>query len=67
MPGTASNTQCTLDGAASSVTTSGNNLTLNAALAFSGTFVGLQNVYLYAAGLRGQNSGWITEGTWTPN
>ena len=26
-----------------------------------------KNVYLYAKGLSGQNSGWVLEGTWTPN
>jgi len=28
--------------------------------------VALRNVYLYASGLSGQNSGWVKEGTWTP-
>ena len=65
--GTASNSQCTLNAGSSSVATSGNNLTLNVALTFSGTFVAPQHVYLYAAGLSGQNSGWFSEGTWTPN
>jgi trimeric autotransporter adhesin len=65
--GTASNSQCTLNAASSSVKVSGNNLTLNLALSFSSTFVGTQNVYLYASGLVGLNSGWINEGTWTPN
>jgi trimeric autotransporter adhesin len=64
--GTVSNTQCTLNAGSSSVATSGNNLTLNVGLTFSGTFVAPQHVYLYAAGLSGQSSGWITEGTWTP-
>ena len=64
--GTASNSQCTLNAASSSVTTAGNDLTLNIALTFSGAVVGSRNVYLYAAGLSGQNSGWIKEGTWVP-
>jgi sugar lactone lactonase YvrE len=64
--GTASNSQCTLNAASSSVGMAGNDLTLNVALSFSGTFVGLKHVYLYAAGLSGQNSGWIAEGTWMP-
>jgi hypothetical protein len=63
--GTASNSQCTLNAGSSSVGTAGNNLTLNVALSFSGTFVGPQNVYLEAAG-NGQNSGWFMKGTWTP-
>jgi hypothetical protein len=64
--GMASNRQCTLNAVQSSVSTAGNNLTLHVALSFSGTFVGAQNVYLYAGGLSGQNSGWVKEGTWTP-
>ena len=65
--GTASNSQCTLNAGSSSVTTSGNNLTLNVALSFNSSFTGAKNVYLYAAGLKGQSSGWVKEGTWTPN
>jgi Divergent InlB B-repeat domain/NHL repeat len=65
--GTASNSQCTLNAGSSSVTTAGNNLTLNVALTFNGSFMGAKNVYLYAAGLKGQTSGWVKEGTWTPN
>ena len=64
--GTASNTQCELDAGSSSVSTSGNDLTLNVALTFNSTVIGSRNVYLYAAGLSGQNSGWVKEGTWTP-
>ncbi len=65
--GTASNSQCTVNAGPSSVKEAGNNLTLTVALTFSGTFTGAQNVYLYAAGLAGQNSGWLTAGTWTPS
>jgi uncharacterized protein (TIGR03437 family) len=65
--GTASNSQCTLNGATSSVATAGNDLTLTVALTFNSTFVTARNLYLYAAGLSGENSGWIREGTWTPN
>ena len=64
--GTASNSQCTLNAATSSVATSGNDLTLDVALTFSNAVVGQQNVYLYAGGLSGLNSGWVKEGTWTP-
>ena len=64
--GTASNSQCTLNAGSSSVTTAGNDLTLNVALTFSSTFVGAKNLYLYAAGLSAQNSGWVKEGTWVP-
>ena len=65
--GTASNSQCTLNGATSSVTIAGNDLTLTVALSFNSTFTISRNLYLYAAGLTGENSGWIKQGTWTPN
>jgi hypothetical protein len=64
--GTASNSQCTLNAATSSVNTAGNDLTLNVALTFSNAVVGQQNVYLYAGWLSALNSGWVKEGTWTP-
>jgi hypothetical protein len=64
--GTASNTQCTLNAGSSSVTILGNDLTLNVAVTFSGTFVGAKNVYLYGYGLSGQSTGWVKEGAWTP-
>jgi hypothetical protein len=66
LAGTASNSQCTLSAASSSVTTLGNDLTLTVEVTFSGTFVGAKNEYLYAYGLSGQNTGWVNEGTWTP-
>ena len=62
---TVSNSQCTLNGTGSSFSTSGNNLTLNVNLTFSGTFVGQKNVYLYTNG-KTANSGWVLKGTWTP-
>jgi ABC-type uncharacterized transport system substrate-binding protein len=65
--GTASNSQCTLNAGSSSVTSAGNDLTVNVALSFINTFVDSRNVYLYAGSLSGQNSGWVKEGTWTPN
>ena len=64
--GSASNRQCTLNAGLSSVSTAGNDLTLNVALTFNNTVIGPRNMYLYAAGLSGQNSGWVKEGTWTP-
>jgi hypothetical protein len=67
MPGTVSNSQCSLDAGSSSVTSAGNNLTLSVALSFNSAFVSSRNVYLYASGFSGQNSGWVMEGTWTPN
>jgi FG-GAP-like repeat/Beta-propeller repeat len=65
--GTASSSQCTLNAGSSSVSMAGNNLTLNAALSFNSGFTGYRGVYLYAAGFSGLNSGWVKQGTWTPN
>jgi hypothetical protein len=72
--GTVSNSQCTLNAGSSSVSTPGvtggpiyyNELGLNVALTFNSTFTGLKNVYFYAAGYSGLNSGWVNDGTWTP-
>ncbi len=63
--GSVSNSQCTLYGTGSSFSTSGNNLTLNTALTFAGTFVGQENVYLEAKA-KTANSGWVEKGAWTP-
>ena len=62
---TASNSQCTLNGAGSSITTSGNNLTLNVALTFSSAFTGTKNSYMYATTNGGTTVGWTQKGTWT--
>jgi sugar lactone lactonase YvrE len=61
-----SNSQCTLSGLGSSISVAGNNLTVNIALAFTGSFVGQKNVYMRALG-KTSNSGWVKEGTWTPS
>jgi streptogramin lyase len=63
--GSASNSQCTLAGTGSSFGTSGNVLTLNVALTFSGTFIGSKNVYLSGLG-QTASSGWVQKGTWLP-
>jgi hypothetical protein len=63
--GAVSNSQCTLNGTGSSFSISGNNLTLNVNLTFSGTFTGQKDVYLYANG-RTANTSFVLEGTWAP-
>jgi hypothetical protein len=62
--GMASNSQCTLSGAGSSYSASGNTATLNVALTFTSKLP--ENIYLYAAeaNLTDSNSGWIKLGTW---
>jgi hypothetical protein len=63
--GTVSNSQCTLNSGASSVSGSGNNLTVNVALTFQSKFAGLQQAYMYAIDFLGQQTaGWQDRGTW---
>jgi hypothetical protein len=62
---TASNSQCTLSAAASSVTKSGNNITVNFAITFSSTYTGSKNIYL-ESNSAGASSGWVAKGSWTP-
>ena len=62
--GTQQNSQCVLNGAGSSVSASGNLLTLNLALSFQPAFGGTKNVYMDAASKYGTLN-WTQEGTWT--
>jgi len=62
--GTVSNSQCTINGAGSSVSGSGNNLTLTLELAFSSSFAGNKVIYLSAQDKASVNSGWQALGTW---
>ena len=70
-PGAAStlqNNQCTLNGAASSVSGSGNNLTVSLVLTFKPAFAGAKNTYMCALDNGGLSSNWQNMGTWTvPN
>jgi hypothetical protein len=63
--GTAQNSQCIVSGLGSSVTASGNTLTVNVELAFQPGFTGAKIVFENAINARGLNSGWINVGTWT--
>lgn len=62
--GIAQNDQCTLNGASSSVTTSGSTLTMTIALTFQPGFPGVKTVYLNAADAN-SSTGWVAKGTWT--
>jgi hypothetical protein len=62
--GTVFNSQCTLSGAGSSVTASGNNLSVTYAITFTSGFSGTQNAYLHETG-SGGSTGWSQGGTWT--
>jgi hypothetical protein len=68
-PATLSNHQCTIDSGATTMTTSGNNLTFNLSVSFaaSGGFPinQPQNIYLALADQGGNGTGWLTAGTWT--
>lgn len=62
--GSQQNSQCTLSGAGSSVTLSGNLLTLNLSITFQSAFTGSKNIYLQASNPLAANS-WQQMGTWT--
>lgn len=59
-----SNSQCTINAAASSVAISGNNLTLNLAVTFQSSFAGSKTVYMNAIELSGPTTGYQPEGSW---
>jgi hypothetical protein len=61
--GTQQNSQCVLSGGGSSVSLSGNLLTLNLAITFQGAFAGTKNIYMQAANPF-QITAWQAEGTW---
>jgi hypothetical protein len=61
---TISNSQCTVHGAGSSVSSSGNTLTLNLDLSFSPAFHGRHLVHLASRDLLGNTTGWQPLGLW---
>jgi hypothetical protein len=63
--GTVQNSQCTVNAAASSVTVSGNSLTVNLAVSFPASFTGAKSVYALVQTAAGVNSGWQVVGSWT--
>jgi hypothetical protein len=64
-PGTLQNNQCAVDTAASSVSFSGNNMTLSAAITFKAGFSGAKNVYMGVFTNANITSGWQMKGVWT--
>src|SRR5437764_834463 len=58
------NGQCTVSGGQSSVSSSGNVLTLNLAVSFSSSFAGPKNIYSWVQDNAGADSGLQTVGTW---
>jgi hypothetical protein len=61
--GTLQNSQCSVNAGTSSVSMSGNTLTLNLALSFTGAFAGAKNIYMEVQ--NAVNSGWSLHGAWT--
>jgi len=62
--GTGQNDQCSLNGASSSVSLSGNTLTMTLSFTFQPGFPGAKSVYMYASDANG-NTGWVSRGAWT--
>ena len=62
--GTLSNSQCSVNAAASNASLSGTDAVLTLAMSFTSSFDGTKNVALYGLG-SSANSGWQTLGTWS--
>ena len=62
--GTLQNSQCAVNLGASSVSLSGNTLTLNLAMSFTPAFAGTKSIYMLVSSAT-LNSGWVVNGTWT--
>jgi hypothetical protein len=65
-PGVIQNSQCSLDGAGSSTSGSGNVLTLSISLSFKPSFADTKNTYLAAWDAANATSNWQLGGSWTP-
>ena len=63
--GTVANSQCAVNGGGSSVSRSGNALTLGIQLTFQPAFAGARLVYADAIDSGGLSSGWVQLGAWT--
>ena len=63
--GTLQNSQCTVNVGGSSVSGSGNDLTLNVAITFNSSYAGAQSIHMDAVDNAGADSGWMVLGTWT--
>ena len=61
--GTLTNSQCTLNGTGSSVSGTGNTLTVILSVTFTASFGAGQNIFIYAGDQAGNNSGWQAKGT----
>jgi hypothetical protein len=59
------NSQCVVNGSASSASGAGNDLTVNLALTFRSAFAGAKNIYMQTQDSGGFGTGWQTKGSWT--
>jgi hypothetical protein len=62
--GTLQNSQCSINVGATTVVSSGNNVTLSIPMTFTPSFAGAKQVWMYALGSTA-SSGWQQRGTWT--
>jgi hypothetical protein len=62
--GSLQNSQCTVDGGASSATASGNNLTVSLAVSFKPAYSGAKNIYTKVTSATADGS-WVQMGAWT--
>ena len=63
--GSLQNKQCKVDTGTSSVTGTGNNLTLNVAVSFKSGFVGAKSIFMSATDQSGATTDWQARGTYT--
>ncbi|MEZ5356255.1 MAG: hypothetical protein R2762_26775 [Bryobacteraceae bacterium] len=62
--GSVSNSQCTIHGAGSSMSTTGGTITLLPNITFHAQFAGNKVIYLAARNNTGDNTGWLPKGVW---
>ena len=62
---TLQNSQCSVAMASTTVALNGNILTLELPMTFSPSFAGAKNIYTYAVLVKGSNTGWQQQGSWT--
>jgi hypothetical protein len=58
------NSQCSLNLATTTVTPTGNTLTLNLAMTFQSAYARNRNIYMYAGDVSGSSTGWLQRGAW---
>src|ERR1019366_8096557 len=63
--GTIQNSQCTVNAGSTTVSPSGNTLTLNLPVTFAAGYAGAKTTYRWAGDAGGSNSGWQPRGAWT--